>query len=57
MNTSLKSGCNNVFNNLDEGAGKNGLRISPINDDLASAYTWATPKISLFTRRSNHHDA
>lgn len=57
MNTSLKSGCNDVFNNLEQQAGKNGLPISPINDDLASAYTWGTPQIGLFSGRASHHDA
>jgi hypothetical protein len=57
MNTDLKSRGNDVFNNLGEGAGKNGLRKSPINDDLTSAYSWGTPKISRFCGRAHHHDA
>lgn len=44
---------------------KNGRRICPINDDLSSAYTLATPQNSLCAkparlaagRRSHRHDA
>jgi hypothetical protein len=57
MSTSLKSSGNLIFLLSERGAEKNGLRICPINDDLAPAYTWATPKISLFTGRARHHDA
>jgi hypothetical protein len=57
MSRSLKSGCNDVFTHREERAGKNGLRICPINEDLASANTWGTPKISRFTGRAHHHDA
>ena len=57
MNTSLKSRRKAIFNHPDKQAGKNGLRISPINDDLPSVNTLGTPKISLFSRRSHHHDA
>jgi hypothetical protein len=57
MSTASKSRCNDVFNNLGEGTGKNGLRISPINDDLPLVNTWGIPKISLFSGRSRHHDA
>jgi hypothetical protein len=57
MNPSLKSRCKAIFHKLEQGAGKNRLRISPINDDLLSVNTLGTPKISLFPRRSSHHDA
>ena len=57
MNTSLKSSRKAIFNHPDKQAGKNGLRISPINDDLGSVDTWTTPKNSPFTKRSHHHDA
>jgi hypothetical protein len=57
MNTSLKSSSNTIFRLPEQGAEKNDLRICPINDDLASAYTWGTPKISRFTGRACHHDA
>ncbi len=57
MNTSFKSSRKAIFNHPDKQAGKNGLRISPINDDLPSVNTLGTPKISLFSGRSHHHDA
>ena len=57
MNTSLKSSRNLIFHPPEKGAEKNGLRISPINDDLPSVNTWGTPKISRFSGRSHHHDA
>lgn len=57
MNTSLKSSGNLNFCLREHGAQKNGLRISPINDDLPSVNTWGTPKISRFSGRSHHHDA
>jgi hypothetical protein len=57
MSTSLKSRDNAVSNHREQRAGKNDLHRSPINDDLTSAYTWGTPKTSLFTGRSRHYDA
>ena len=57
MSTGLKSSCNLIFHLPEKGAEKNGLRISPINDDLPSVNTWTTPKISRFTGRACHHDA
>ncbi len=57
MSTSLKSSRKAIFNHPDKQAGKNGLRISPINDDLGSVDTWGSPKNSPFTKRSHHHDA
>ena len=57
MNTSLKSSPNLIFHLPEQGAEKNDRRISPINDDLASALTWTTPQNNRFTRRSSHHDA
>jgi hypothetical protein len=57
MSLSLKSTRNLIFLLSERGAEKNSLRISPINDDLPSAYTWGTPKISRFTGRAHHHDA
>ena len=57
MNTSLKSHGNDVFTHREHRGGKNGLRICPISDDLPLVNTWGTPKISLFTGRSHHHDA
>ena len=44
MSRSLKSRSNDIFNHLDKGARKNGLRRSPINDALSSGNTWGTPK-------------
>jgi len=56
MNTRLK--CRNLIFLLSEPPPeKNGLRICPINDDLASVKTWGPPEISRFSRRSHHHDA
>jgi hypothetical protein len=43
MSRSLKSRCNDILTNLEKGAEKNGLRISPINDDLTSGNTLGTP--------------
>lgn len=57
MSTSLKSSRNTIFHPTELGAEKNGRRICPINDDLAWAYTLATPQMSLCTRRSHRHDA
>jgi hypothetical protein len=57
MSTSLKSSRNTIFHPTELGAEKNGRRICPINDDLAWAYTLATPQNSLCTRRSHRHDA
>ena len=57
MSSSLKSSNNAVSHHREEKVGKNDLHRGPINDDLASAYTWATPKISRLTGRVNHHDA
>lgn len=57
MSTSLKSSGNTIFHPTELGAEKNGRRICPINDDLAWAYTLATPQMSLSTRRSHRHDA
>jgi hypothetical protein len=57
MNTSLKSSCKTIFHPTGVGQGKNGLHTSPTNDDLPSAYTWGTPKISRCTGRDAHHDA
>lgn len=57
MNTGLKSRGNDIFHLPVQGAEKNDRRGSPINDDLTSANTWGTPKISRFTRRDSHHDA
>lgn len=57
MSSSLKSSNNAVSHHREDKVGKNDLHRGPINDDLASAYTWATPKISRLTGRVNHHDA
>ncbi len=65
MSTSSQSTLNDIFHLPVQRAEKNGFRRSPINDDLTSAYTWATPQNSLGTspgglaakRRSHHHDA
>ena len=57
MNTTLKSSRNLIFLLPEPGAEKNGLRKSPINDDLPSAATLGTPKNSRLPRRSHHHDA
>jgi hypothetical protein len=46
-----------IFHAIESGAEKNGRRICPTNDDLASAYTLGTPQMSLSTRRSHRHDA
>jgi hypothetical protein len=48
MSRSLKSRSNDIFNPLEKGAGKNGLRRSPINDDLSSGNTWGTLKKQPF---------
>jgi len=48
MSTSLKSRSNDIFNPLEKGAGKNGLRISPINNDLSSGNTLGTLKKQPF---------
>jgi hypothetical protein len=57
MNTTLKSSRNLVFLLPEPPTKKNGLRKSPINDDLPSAGTLGTPKNSRLPRRSHHHDA
>ena len=73
MSRSLKSSRNDIFHATELGAEKNGRRICPINDDLAWAYTWATPWFDKLTpgqttlwsrpaclaagRRSHRHDA
>jgi hypothetical protein len=57
MNTSLKSSHNLTFHLPEQGAEKNGLITSLINDDLPWANTWATPQFDLFTGRAQHHDA
>jgi len=65
MSTSLKSSRNNIFRLPEQEAEKNGFRICPINDDLASTLTWTTPQNSFCARpaclaagkRCSHHDA
>lgn len=57
MTTSPKPRGKAIFHETELGEEKNGLRISPTNDDLPSAYTWGTSQISRFTGRSHHHDA
>jgi hypothetical protein len=57
MSTSLKSSPNDIFRLPELGAEKNDLHRGPINDDLALTHTLGTPKNSLFTGRSSHHDA
>lgn len=51
MSSSLKSGEHAGFHHREDETEKNGLRICPINDDLAPAYTWATPENGHFTGR------
>jgi hypothetical protein len=57
MSTSFKSSRNTLLHLSKLDAEKNDLHTGPINDDLPSVNTWGTPQMSLFTRRSHHHDA
>jgi hypothetical protein len=57
MKLSLKSGRKLNFRLPEHETEKNGLRISPINDDLPLVNTLGTPKIGRLTGRSRRHDA
>jgi hypothetical protein len=57
MKLSLKSGRKLNFRLPEHETEKNGLRISPINDDRSSVDTLGTPKISRLPGRSRRHDA